>query len=316
VVVAPTAATGGGVLKLKVLSELAPAASGLPPKVKVVPPLGDAMDGERAAAAAPNENAPFLAAPEAAVEGSDVWPKRNPVAAASPPLEGEPNLNVAPGCLVVASSVPLALPKVNPGPGPGGDAAAPPWPVVTLVEAAGPSPAVANVEDGGGSCAIAAVSTSILPSPAGGSGGDRIAPAVDTPPCAATGAADGGSPAVSSTPLPPPVEFGTADAPPSLLEPTAVVDGDVGGGSVGGGSSAAAPPRSPPSVGAADGVGNRAMAAASAATCSSAPPPDGAAPSSSAWTVAPCSSLPSCSLRCAIARLDLCTGVRCTAKRY
>ena len=67
----------------------------------------------------------------------------------------------------------------------------------STVEAAGPSPAVANVEDGGGSCAIAAVSTSILPSPAGGSGGDRIAPAVDTPPCAATGAADGGSPAVS-----------------------------------------------------------------------------------------------------------------------
>ena len=100
VVVAPAAATGAGVLKLKVLGELAPAASGLPPKVKGFPPLGDATDGEGegAAAAAPNENTPFPAAPEAAVEGSDVWPKRNPVAAASPPLEDGTNLNVAPGC--------------------------------------------------------------------------------------------------------------------------------------------------------------------------------------------------------------------------
>ena len=98
VVASPAAATGAGVLKLKVLGEVAPAASGLPPKVKGVPPLGDATDGEDAAAAAPNENAPFPAAPEAAVEGSGVWPKPNPVAAALPPLEGELNLNVAPGC--------------------------------------------------------------------------------------------------------------------------------------------------------------------------------------------------------------------------
>ena len=96
VVAAPAAATGAGVLKLKVLGEVAPAASGLPPKVKGVPPLGDATDGE--GAAAPNENAPFPAAPEAAVEGSGAWPKRNMVAPPSPPLEGELNLNVAPGC--------------------------------------------------------------------------------------------------------------------------------------------------------------------------------------------------------------------------
>ena len=100
VVVAPAAATGAGVLKLKVLGELAPAASGLPPKVKGVPPLGDATDGEGkgAAAAAPNEKENFPAAPEAAVEGSGVWPKQNPVVAASPPLEDGKNLNVAPGC--------------------------------------------------------------------------------------------------------------------------------------------------------------------------------------------------------------------------
>jgi len=88
VVAAPAAATGAGVLKLKVLGEVAPAASGLPPKVKGVPPLGDATDGEDAAAAAPNENAPFPAAPEAAVEDGGVWLKGTPVAAASPPLEG------------------------------------------------------------------------------------------------------------------------------------------------------------------------------------------------------------------------------------
>ena len=99
VVVAPAAATGAGVLKVQVLGELAPAASGLPPKVEVVPPLGDATDGEGAAAgAALIENAPFPAAPEAAVECSGAWPKRNPVAAASPPLEDGTNLNVAPGC--------------------------------------------------------------------------------------------------------------------------------------------------------------------------------------------------------------------------
>ena len=96
---APAAATDAGILKLKVLEgELALGASGLPPKVKVVHPLGDATDGEDAAGAAPNENAPFPAAPEAAVEGSGAWPKRNSVATVSPPLEGEPNLNVEPGC--------------------------------------------------------------------------------------------------------------------------------------------------------------------------------------------------------------------------
>ena len=63
VVVAPAAATGAGVLKLKVLGDLAPAASGLPPKVKGVPSLGDATDGEgegAAAGAAPNAVFCFL----------------------------------------------------------------------------------------------------------------------------------------------------------------------------------------------------------------------------------------------------------------
>ena len=69
---APAAATGAGAVKLKVLGELAPAATGLPPKVKGVPPLGGATSGEGAAAAAPNENAPFPVASEAAVEGSGV----------------------------------------------------------------------------------------------------------------------------------------------------------------------------------------------------------------------------------------------------
>ena len=100
VAAAPAAVTGAGAVKLKVRGELEPNASGLLPKVKGVPPLGDAMDGEGegVAAAAPNENAPFPAAPEATMESSGAWPKRNPVAATSPPLEGEPNLNMAPGC--------------------------------------------------------------------------------------------------------------------------------------------------------------------------------------------------------------------------
>jgi len=97
VVMALAAAPGAAVTKLKVLDELAPAASGLPPKVKGVSPLGGGTDGE-GAAAAPNENAPFPVVPEAAAEGGGVSPKRNPVPAASPLLEGEPILDAPLGC--------------------------------------------------------------------------------------------------------------------------------------------------------------------------------------------------------------------------
>ena len=97
VVMALAAAPGAAVTKLKVLDELAPAATGLPPKVKGVSPLGGATDGE-GAAAAPNENAPFPVAPEAVAEGGGVSPKRNPVPATSPLLEGEPILDAPLGC--------------------------------------------------------------------------------------------------------------------------------------------------------------------------------------------------------------------------
>ena len=70
-VAVPAAATGAGAAKLKLLGELAPAASGLPPKVKGAP-LGGATSGEGAVAAAPNENNPFPVASEAAVEGGGV----------------------------------------------------------------------------------------------------------------------------------------------------------------------------------------------------------------------------------------------------
>ena len=94
---APPKLKGAAVTKLKVLDELAPAATGLPPKVKGVSPLGGGTDGE-GAAAAPNENAPFSVVPEAAAEGGGVSPKRNPVPAASPLLEGEPILDAPLGC--------------------------------------------------------------------------------------------------------------------------------------------------------------------------------------------------------------------------
>jgi len=142
--VAATAGADG--VKLKVLGELAPAASGLPPKVKVVPPLGGATGGEGGAAAT-NENTPF---PFAADGGG--------MAAASPKFEGEPKLKAAPvpGVLVVASFsfVPpdRPKPKLNPAPGPDSDVAAPSWSSVPVAPVAPVAPAApVVVADGSGS---------------------------------------------------------------------------------------------------------------------------------------------------------------------
>jgi hypothetical protein len=103
VAAAPAAAAAGtAVAKLKVLGELTSAASGLPPKLKVPPaPLGDAASGAGDAAAPNEDNPPWPVASGAAEGGGDFWPpKLNTVAAvaASPPLEGEPNSSMAPGC--------------------------------------------------------------------------------------------------------------------------------------------------------------------------------------------------------------------------